>query len=278
MRAPRLARPRSDSYPALVAALTAALLIVLVVQLAGLGAAPARVAQYRGTATSWSAAPTEAAVCATINSNASLRQSYVGFYDSLANDSPNWGGMGPNSTPPVNQSGYQNASAGSQMVVDAWISICESPAYTTLYRQWGPSAVTSGSELAANGHYLFLYGIYFHASCTNPNDTSSSECGYETDWTLDLVTGSVTGPVTTNEGPPLGGPRPAPPSSGSSSWNLGGLSAPWLATISVAVLLGAVAVAAVVLRRLRRRGRRPPRRSAVSAPDASDSATASGAR
>lgn len=278
MRAPRPARPRVGPYPPLVATLTAALVVVLVAQLAGLGTAPARVVQYRGIETSLSAAPSETAVCATINSNASLRQSYVGFYDSLANDSPNWGGTGPNSTPPVNQSGYRNASAGGQMVVDAWISICESPAYTTLYRQWGPTAVTSGSELAANGHYLFLYGIYFHASCTNPNDTASSECGYETDWTLDLVTGSVTGPVTTNEGPPLGGPPLAPPSSGSSSWSFGGLSALWLATVAVAALLGAVAAAALVLTQLRRRGRRPPQPSAVFASGGEDPVPASSVR
>src|SRR5579863_9805026 len=97
----------------------------------------------------------ESPTCAGINGNSSLANSYSGFYYSLANNSPSFWQGGINSTPPVHQSGYRNASAGSQMVIQDWISICGSPAYSSLYSQWGPSSVVSGSELEANGHYVF---------------------------------------------------------------------------------------------------------------------------
>jgi hypothetical protein len=203
--------------------------------------------------------PSESSVCATINSNSSLARAYTGFYNSLANDSPNWGGIGPNITTPINQTGYLNATAGSHMVITAWESICESPAYASLYDAWGPTAVVSGSELdQENGHYLFSYGIYFHASCASPADLSNSGCGYETDWTLDLVTGGVVGPTTTNQGPPLGGPPQAPNAGGISPLSSWGFETPvFYALISIAIV-GFVVVAALGGVWSRRRGRLPP--------------------
>jgi len=240
-------------------------------QLSGAVAAN-RPGQVSGTLSGTHVQPgSESTSCTTINSNSSLANSYTGFYNSLANDSPNWGGGGPNSSIPVNQSGYRNATAGGEMVIEAWISICSSSAYTSLYDQWGPSSVTGGGELLANGHYEFTYGIYFHASCTNPVDSSNDDCGYETDWNLDLVTGVVTGPTTTNEGPPLGGPPPsqpypANPTTSSAPSPKTPTQSPWWTPLTPerAGVLGAVLAGGALLAYLLVRRRPPPARSTAT--------------
>ena len=201
----------------------------------------------------------ESPTCAAINSNTSLESSYAGLYYSLANNSPNWG-VGPNMTTPVNQSGYRNVTAGGQMVVDAWISICDSSQYTLLYTQWGRNSTSGGGELdGANGHYLFFYGFAYQLACPNLANSSAAPCSFETSWSVDLVTGAVVGPTTTNHGNLHSHPLPYSPPGGTNSSSILSLSPDQLYAV-LGVTAAAVALLGVfVMRRARGRNRPPPK-------------------
>lgn len=90
-----------------------------------------------------SAAGSESSICATINSNASLNSTYNGIYSGLTSESGNSTG-GSNSTAPLGQSGYPNETTGDRQLIGAWVSICDSAAFTALYDEWGPRALKAG--------------------------------------------------------------------------------------------------------------------------------------
>jgi hypothetical protein len=211
------------------------------------------------------AAGSESTTCAMLNSNASLNGTYDGVYSQLPNES---GTAGPNSTQPLGQSGYPNETTGDRELITAWVSICDSPAFTALYEEWGPSSLEGGAELQGNGHYTTFYDFVYHASCSNPSVKGDGGCEYFTTWYVDLVTGNVTGPITTQGGTPLGAP--------------GGQSPPWtisnLPTSGVYALLGGIAAAAALgmlgtVLLGRRRGATPHPPAPSSKPSAGESTT-----
>jgi hypothetical protein len=196
----------------------------------------------------------ETATCASINSNVSLNRTYLYVYQNLSGSNSS---AGPNGTPGVGQAGYPNVSTGERQLHDAWVSICESAAYETLYQQFGSAGITSGLQLdGSSGHYDADYGYIYLASCSNSADFSSTGCEYLTSWYIDLATGGVTGPITTSGGTPLGGPG----SNGTSQAPGGGIGAPPLFGLPgiegyVVLVAIAAAVGSLVAVRLRARGR-----------------------
>jgi hypothetical protein len=189
----------------------------------------------------------ETATCAAITSNASLNQTYISMYQ--------------NSSGSTNSS-YPNVSVGEQQLHDAWVSVCESGPFRTLYQQVisNPSAKGSlSSGLGQNGttgEYEAVFGFTYFASCSNPSDFSSSGCEYVTNWYVDLGTGSITGPVTIAE-TPLGsspGTNGTAPSHGGGSGVPPVLGLPGVDGYAVLVVAAAI-VGSLVAVRLRTRGR-----------------------
>jgi hypothetical protein len=189
----------------------------------------------------------ETATCASINSNASLNQTYFSMYQ--------------NSSGSTNRS-YPNISVGEQQLHDAWVSICESGPYMSLYDQVisNPSAMgsfSSGSgQNGTTGEYEAVFGFTYLASCSNPSDFGSSGCEYVTNWYVDLGTGSTTGPVTIAE-TPLGS---SPGTNGTAPPHGGGsdvppvLGLPGVDGYAVLVVAAAI-VGSLVAVRQRTRGR-----------------------
>lgn len=169
------------------------------------------------TAASWIEAihrsvVSESLVCSKINPNSSLNSTYASIYNGLPTGS---GGHshGLNSTTETNQSGYPNLTVGGQQLIDAWISICESSVYQALYNEYGAKNITSGSQLnGSTGHYQVDYGFVYYAACPSGSSSGNDSCELFTTWYVDLVTGSVDGPVTTEGGTPLGTPQTGGPS------------------------------------------------------------------
>jgi hypothetical protein len=162
---------------------------------------PSFISELADTRTSVS----ERANCAAINSNQSLQSTYAGIYENLpsgSTNSTNGPPSNPNKTSSPGQSSYPNVTTGTQQLVNAWISICDSPAYTALYEQWGPTHTFGGSQLnGTTGHFQTFYGFNYPTPCTA---SGNSSCGYATTWYVDLVTGNISGPWLTEDGTPLG--------------------------------------------------------------------------
>ena len=208
--------------------------------------------------------PSGATTCSTLNSNASLNGTIEEIYRGLPNVSQTWS-PASNSTMPTNESGYPTQTEADAELIAAWTSICSSPTYVALLGEWGTNNTTGGLALdGPTGHYQVNFGIYWHAACANPANNVDGYCQHSTTWYLDLVTGQVDGPVTTEwGGPPLGwGPPPyegGPPQSPASGPRVGWFSQ--LATPEGWVLmagLGAAAVAAVLSATLLYRRRKRP--------------------
>ncbi|MCI4317436.1 MAG: hypothetical protein L3J96_02765 [Thermoplasmata archaeon] len=114
--------------------------------------------------------------------------------------------MYQNSSGSTNHS-YPNISVGERQLHDAWVSICESGPFQTLYNQIASNPSANGgftSELGQNGstgEYDAVFGFNYLASCSDAMDFSSSGCDYLTRWFVDLGTGSAAGPVTIAETP-----------------------------------------------------------------------------
>lgn len=187
----------------------------------------------------------ERATCASINSNASLQANYDSIYSGLP--PANQSGAGNNSSE-VGQAGYPNTTVGGAQLIAAWTAICESSAYLSLLAQFGASAATSGEQLnGATGHYQAIFGLAYQTTCTNQ---PGFECGYQTNWYVDLVNGAVTGPITTSDGPPLGTPHSQAP--GSSGPTVLGQPARDVYVGAASAGLLAIALVAVVTARRRR--------------------------
>ena len=217
--------------------------------------------------------------CTSLNSNASLNETYLTIYDGVNNLSQNWS-PAPNESRPANQSEYPNAPTGEQQLDSAWTTICESPAYGALYAEWGFSSTFSGFQLDPNGFYDVNFGFVYHASCTNSSrlpGPNQSSCEYFTTWFVNASSGAIAGPLTTpglnistgpppvggnDGGTPIGSPSPRPghpshsPRAGGlpfeaslQATNSGGSgNAPYIA-LGVAVLAIAGLIAALLPRR-----------------------------
>lgn len=147
----------------------------------------------------------ESAKCAAINPNSSLQGTYDSIYNGLPPTNQSGGG---NHSGEVGQSGYPNTTVGGQQLIEAWTTICGSPTYIQLLSQFGAGAATSGAQLnGTTGHFQAFFGLAYRANCP---DQPGYECGYQTAWYVDLVNGRVSGPVTTNDGSPLGTPQTQP--------------------------------------------------------------------
>jgi hypothetical protein len=200
--------------------------------------------------------PFETPTCASLQTNASINDTYNGIYTALPGDFKNWT-VGPNETRPVNQSGYPNVTIGDEQQIAAWITICDSPAFGAEYAAGVNSSFSWGYGLnGSTGTYQAFYVLGWHASCSNSADRSNTGCGYSTTWYVDLVTGQIDGPWTTADGPPLGSGGPPPLEGGSSEASFLGLTAiQWLVTVGAIVTATIASVLAVSA--VRRRGRTP---------------------
>lgn len=239
-------------------------LLLLIGTVAALGSAPVARGVSGGPGAIALSSPLGATECSTLNSNASLNGTIEEIYRGLPNVSQTWS-PASNSTMPTNESGYPTQTGADAELIAAWASICASPTYIALLGEWGANNTTGGLALdGPTGHYQVNFGIYWHAACADPANNADGYCQHSTTWYLDLVTGQVDGPTTTEwAGPPPGwGPPPAP---GDSTQSPGGGSGDgWFSQLPPAegwvlvVGLGAAAVAAVVCATLLYRRRERP--------------------
>lgn len=185
--------------------------------------------------------------CGAINSNATLNDTYAGMYANLPNVSGSWS-PSSNTTPPVNQSGYPSVPVGEEQLIGAWLSICHSPAYVSDFASLGSSSLTSGLRLnGTTGYYQATYGFEWSSSC--PSGSQSFPCQRSITWYVNLATGAVDGPLTSEWSPPPLGPSPvvSAPAPSTPGHSVFGLS-PAVVDVLVAVglLAGAIGVTAAV--------------------------------
>jgi hypothetical protein len=208
---------------------------------AGACALPPAIAGGPHIQTTLHASSGESQLCASINSATTLDGTYAGIYDGLKNGTfgSSGGSGGPNTTAPTNVSAYPNLTVGESQLNQAWVGICDSVEYGQLYGTAG-SVVLSGYQLnGSTGHYQVFFGISYDSGCTLANGSEGS-CSFITQWYVDLVTGSVSGPFTTASGPPLGTPT--------SSASGGGLRSIDLTPIEYSILVSTlVALAGTLL-------------------------------
>jgi hypothetical protein len=235
-------------------------LIMLVSPLAGVGIHAVGAAQR--LTTGYTAQHGEPSACASIQSNATLNQTYVTVYTSLPPGNGRANGSG--------QAAYPNETVGEQWLLTAWVSICGSSAFASEYNDPQPHSFQNGTQLNnSSGHFAAFYRVLFDAACGNPADNSSATCQFFTNWLVDLTDGLVFGPVTSNGTPlsvvsngtnPIAGPRTGSPHSGSNPNYV-----PELGIASaLAVVVG---LAAIYLRR------KTPRASDPAGEDVAGSAT-----
>lgn len=236
-----------------------AMLIGVVVLVLALASASGTPAANRGSVASAGLASatrslvtSESALCASINTNGSLNGTYSGIYEGLPGLLRNWTN-GPNQSTPKGQGAYPTLAVGERQLDDAWISICDGSAYSTLYARWGPQSIFSGSELESTGYYVANYGFVYGASCKDSTDNSSTACEWFSTWYVNLSSGQIAGPVTSSGGMPLGTP---PFGNGTSSPNAPALSP--LEEVAVGALGVAAVLGVLAAVRVRRRGRSPP--------------------
>lgn len=202
---------RRGERPELVpAALRFIFLLLLVGTVATLGSAQATRGVSGGPGIVTLSSPFAATTCSTLNSNVSLNGTIEEIYRGLPNVSQTWS-PSSNSSMPTNESGYPTQTAADAELIGAWASICASPIYVALLGEWGTNNVTGGLALnGSTGHYQVNFGVYWHAACANPANNADGYCQHSTTWYVDLVTGQVDGPITTEwAGPPTGwGPPP----------------------------------------------------------------------
>ncbi|HXQ79425.1 MAG TPA: hypothetical protein VN819_04325 [Thermoplasmata archaeon] len=138
-----------------------------------------------------------------IESNASLDGLYASVYSGLPAVGQG-GSTSPNQSAVAGQNAYPNLTAGEAQLVAAWTTICDSPGFTSLDAQWGVGALGTGFQLLQNGFYEANFQLFYHASCSNSSDNSSSACEWITTWNANLSSGVVSGPVTMAGGTPTG--------------------------------------------------------------------------
>jgi hypothetical protein len=188
--------------------------------------------------------PTETPVCATIATNVSLNRTYSYAYNASQSGGGNFSS--------TNQSGsYPNLTVGDQQLHSAWVSICESPQFSTLYVQFGAQALTKNLEPnASSGHYQASFTFLYLASCNTPTNFSSSGCEYLTAWYVDLFSGQMNGPITSSGGTPGGTGNTGGTPGGS---NPGGTPSShravplWYTFALIGALVGALVVAVVAV-------------------------------
>jgi hypothetical protein len=202
--------------------------------------------------------PASVPSCAAILSNASLDSTYAAVYSNLPNVTRN-STSGPNETAPVGQVGYPSLAVGGLQLQVAWNSICSSSAFQSTYRSQGASAVQSGMSLnLTTGYFQASYGFAWPVPCTKAVG-SNEVCERSILWYVNLSTGAVNGPVTTNWGT---APLPGASGGSGSSWiqavsNELGPTGMWSLAAVVAALAVGLGGVGVASRHRRRTGTLP---------------------
>jgi hypothetical protein len=211
----------------------------------------------------------EAAVCTQLQSNTSLDRTYAYAYNITTGNQSITTNQSNVTEPPSNTSriarehagSYPNDTVGGGQLIAAWISICDSPEFQSIYTAAtaeGDDGVQTNLGLnASSGIFQASYSFIYLASCNNPSNFSSTACEWVTNWYVTLTNGTVQGPITTSGGPGGGSPGPIITSPGPK----GGAGVPPLIGLPglqgyVVVLVIAAAIGGLVAARLRTRGLR----------------------